>query len=294
MNQIISNLNKVPQLFAFGVALILILTAFQISHPAPVLAQSVCDQYAGYYGTCNQKTYNSCSGPYYDGNRAYYNCQATQDGSCTGKIYCAALDQSFTGTYPSNVNNQGQVMAPTCDSVTKVTTCGQTTYDQCNKRFNGTQVYYDCVSSQNNQCQGTIRCESEDLASTVSCPVGTTVGQNSQGTTVCVTNANNNSNNNANSSGSVAIATAQGGAGGSANVTINGLVQGQSQPARVITAGVTTVKQLPKTGLPEIALAGLGLIPLGTGLRGFRKGLKALRANDPSFIWEDRQFKSQT
>lgn len=284
-----------------------------------------CDQYVRPNAVCGQAGYDSCGGVQYDGNRAYYECHASQAyNSCVGKIYCGSQDLPFSGTNPSNVNNQGQVMAPTCDSpaVTKITTCSQTTYNNCSLRYDGNSAYYDCHSDQNPACQGTYRCESKDIQpapttapsntgganATASCPANTTSqGVNSQGTLVCVANANNNSNTNGNSSGSASgsnatggTAIAYGGAGGSANVNISGL--GGATQTRVIeyrNVGVGTsapayyagLKQLPSTGLPTLAWAAMGLIPAGLKLRNLSKFKKDL-SNDPNFIWEDRKYKS--
>lgn len=49
---------------------------------------------------------------------------------------------------------------------------------------------------------------------------------------------------------------------------------------------------LPKTGLPSLAWSALAFIPVGFRLRTFQKIKKALE-NHPSFIWENRKFKSE-
>lgn len=68
------------------------------------------------------------------------------------------------------------------------------------------------------------------------------------------------------------------------------LAAAPAQPA--VVAGVQYVPaQLPKTGLPAFTWAALAFIPAGFGLRRFRSLKRALE-NHPSFIWEDRQFKS--
>ncbi|QQG43083.1 MAG: hypothetical protein HYW45_02650 [Candidatus Daviesbacteria bacterium] len=120
-----------------------------------------------------------------------------------------------------------------------------------------------------------------------------------QNTNVSSSNANSNVNNNTN------IAQAQGGAGGFANVNISGVAPAAVQPvvvqpAPVVVArqavpvaqvsGVSFIKQLPATGLPEIALASLGLIPLGSILKAYKSGIKGIRENHASYIWEKRQF----
>lgn len=50
------------------------------------------------------------------------------------------------------------------------------------------------------------------------------------------------------------------------------------------------VKQLPKTGLPALAWGVLAFIPAGFKIRKFSQVKKDLE-NDPTFIWEDRQFQ---
>ncbi len=50
-------------------------------------------------------------------------------------------------------------------------------------------------------------------------------------------------------------------------------------------------KELPKTGLPELAWSALAFVPAGFGLRKFR-GVKKTLTDDPNYIWENRQFKS--
>lgn len=54
---------------------------------------------------------------------------------------------------------------------------------------------------------------------------------------------------------------------------------------------VLGVKELPKTGLPALIWSALALIPTGFGLRKFRS-LKKVLADNPNFIWEERQFKT--
>ena len=270
-----------------------------------VSAEQACSSFAT-SSVCNQQAYDSCSGPYYDGNRAYYDCRASQDPNrCTGKIYCGSLDKPAAGN-PSPVN-----VPLTCDAVNKKTTCGQPTYDTCTKRFDGNKAYYDCSASQNSSCQGTYRCESEDQSSNggganananASCPSNTiSQGVNSQGTLICVSNANANANNNNNTSNSNSAsnatggtAIAYGGAGGSSNVTItNQAVQREVRVVNSGNVGVGTkggVTQLPKTGLPLMAWAAAGLVPAGLRMRKMSQ-LKKEAEGNANFIFEDRNFK---
>lgn len=122
-----------------------------------------------------------------------------------------------------------------------------------------------------------------------------------QNTNVGVSNSNSNTNNNRNVSGSTSISQAQGGAGGSANVNISGAGRAAAAPTSIANqpvvynqptqvAGVSYVKQLPNTGLPAVGLAGLGLIPLGARLKKYRSGIKGIREDQASYIWEKRQF----
>lgn len=75
----------------------------------------------------------------------------------------------------------------------------------------------------------------------------------------------------------------------SSNVTVTNptpQVVTVSQPA---VAGVTTTKELPKTGLPLLAWAAAAFLPAGLRLRRFNKSPKGeMSAN---FIWEERQYK---
>lgn len=276
---------------------------------------------------CGQQSYDTCN-LQYDGNRAYYDCHASQDPyRCIGKIYCSLYDRPFSQypVYPTNV-------APTCDSVRTTTTCGQPTYDTCSGvQYEGNKAYYTCYASQNNNCQGKYYCEPQDrytapvpapiapptsgganANATANCPAGTTPqGTNSQGTLICIANANANSNNNNNTSGSSSAASATGGtaiayggAGGSSSVTINNagggtnttrevvrevrVVTAQAQPAKV--AGITYVKELPKTGLPALAWTALAFLPAGLRMRKFSKIQKDAQDN-PNYLWESREFK---
>ncbi len=58
-------------------------------------------------------------------------------------------------------------------------------------------------------------------------------------------------------------------------------------------AGVQYVSALPKTGLPAIAWSALAFIPAGFRMRRFSKVKKDLE-NHPSYIFEDRQYKSMS
>ena len=51
------------------------------------------------------------------------------------------------------------------------------------------------------------------------------------------------------------------------------------------------VKQLPNTGLPALAWAAAAFIPVGFRMRRFSKNKKDM-ADNPNFIFEDRQFKA--
>ncbi len=93
-----------------------------------------------------------------------------------------------------------------------------------------------------------------------------------------------------------------GGAGGNAtanatntiNVTANAAIPSTPGNVGVGTspAQVLGITQLPKTGLPALAWSALAFIPAGFSMRRFSKIKKDLE-NHPSFIAEDRQFKSQ-
>lgn len=313
--------NKFMKPLVFVVSLVII---FITQSPETVSAQSQCDQYAGFYGICDQKTYDRCDGPFYDGNRAYFDCRASQNSQmCTGKIYCGRLDRPAAGN-PAPVN-----VPLTCDVVNKITTCNQTTYDNCTLNYEGDRAYYDCFANQNNQCRGKIYCApldrnqnqpipvSPSRPTVVSCPTGTIPSQSGTNSVICVSNTSANDNNNRTgdnrntnnigpitntiSTTNTASAVAAGGAGGSSNVTISGLQQ-QPQTVRVVLAsgniGVGTssgqiiyrTQELPKTGLPALAWSALAFVPAGLGLRKF-KNIKEDFAKHASFLWDERKFK---
>lgn len=249
---------------------------------------------------CGQAAYDNCS-LQYDGNRAFYDCRASANPNCQGRIYCGFLDRSAAGN-PAPVN-----AALTCDAVNKITTCNQTTYDNCSLGFDGNRAFYDCHANQNPNCQGRIFCADLDrntqpavtptpapqgganANATVSCPAGSAPQQNSQGTTVCVANANANNNNNSNTSSSSSTAIAQ---GGSANVSISQPAGATPAAPRMVTAGSQEVKQLPKTGLPAIAWAAGAFIPLGFRIKKY--GASLIKGQDQALsLWEERKFKSQ-
>ena len=323
------SLKKLTRCLIFGLSLVIL----YVLSPKSAVAQSQCDQYAGYYCYCEQRTYDRCNGPYYDGNRAYYDCYASQNSQmCTGKIYCGRLDRAFSGVNPTGVNNQNQVMDPTCDAVNKITTCNQTTYDNCTLNYEGDRAYYDCFANQNNQCRGKIYCAPLDRnqyqyqptpiapggPAVVNCPTGTIPSNTGQNTVICVSNSSTNNNNNTtgnntntNSTGPITntvsstnnvSATATGGAGGSSNVTINGVRQ-NPQTIRVVLAsgnsGVGTSAGQVVTHVKQLPNTGLptlawsALAFVPAGL-GMRRfnKIKEDFAKSASFLWDERKFKS--
>lgn len=260
---------KLIRPLVFVVSLIILFIAFKQTPltgdgPKVASAQSACTQYVT-SSKCNQSSYDTCGGVQYDGNRAYYECRASQNPtSCTGRIYCQPEDRPFTGSNPTGVDNQGNVMKPTCDAVNRVSTFNTTTYDTCRDNLGNTggnlctngASRFECYASQNNSCTSggmVYGCPVSNNNNNqpgntgsggpqvVNCPTGTSPSQQGQNTIVCVANQNTNGNANANAnnnniannntSGSISTsaaqggsALAQGGAGGSANVTINGAV----------------------------------------------------------------------
>ncbi len=112
-----------------------------------------------------------------------------------------------------------------------------------------------------------------------------------------------------NTSGSISGSTATGGTsvayggnGGSANVNISGAGRGNQQASNVVytqpnvvtqVAGASySVQQLPKTGLPLLAWAAMGLIPAGLKLRKLGKITEDAQ-DDPNYLWELKQFKAK-
>lgn len=75
----------------------------------------------------------------------------------------------------------------------------------------------------------------------------------------------------------------------SSNVTVNNptpQVVTVTQPA---VAGVSTTKELPKTGLPLLAWAAAAFLPAGFKLRKFSKSSEGFES--ANFIWEEREYK---
>ncbi len=97
----------------------------------------------------------------------------------------------------------------------------------------------------------------------------------------------------------------QGGAGGAGGSTGPIIITVPAAPAAAqpiligtgnVGVGVSYVSgvqftALPKTGLPALAWSALAFIPAGYSMRRFSKTKKDLE-NHPSYIFEDRQFKS--
>jgi outer membrane biosynthesis protein TonB len=132
---------------------------------------------------------------------------------------------------------------------------------------------------------------------TIQCPQGTTFqkieGNNiiciqiSQSQSQSINNSGNSTNNNNNCTGSSGNNNNTcAGTGGSSNVTVTNAA---ASPAGQVL-GLTAVKQLPATGLPELALAMFGLAPLGYGLRRFGSN-KLEKSKGLKYIWENRRFK---
>lgn len=99
---------------------------------------------------------------------------------------------------------------------------------------------------------------------------------------VNINNTNNNTNNNSNSNTN----------NNNISVQATGGSVGVGAPAPAQSSQVLGVTTLPKTGLPELAWSALAFVPAGFGLRKFR-GIKKTLADAPSYIWENRKFKSQ-
>ena len=61
-------------------------------------------------------------------------------------------------------------------------------------------------------------------------------------------------------------------------------------PVQTQVAGVSTTKELPKTGLPALAWAAAAFVPAGFRLKRFGKSQQGFES--ASYLWEERQFKS--
>lgn len=275
---------------------------------------------------------NQANYPGPTGSAAWCDCAARNNDA--GSLMREGCSQA-----PKDVDNPSQVAKSCDDFAGNYGVCGQRTYNRCTRRFDGNLAYYDCRASQNGQCQGVIRCSTEDkqtqtnqggsnqgggstAVAEVNCPTGTvpTTGSN-QNTVVCVSQAQAQTNNQTQTGGNqtqtggnqtVVAYGGAGGAGGSANVTVNGAGNGRSGGTRVIYAtngnvGVGTsagqrvvmvqnysgVKELPKTGLPALAWASLAFLPAGMRLKRFAK-VKEDFSNNPNFLWEQRKFRADS
>lgn len=75
----------------------------------------------------------------------------------------------------------------------------------------------------------------------------------------------------------------------SSNVTVNNPTPQVVTVNQPVVAGVTTTKELPKTGLPLLAWTAALFLPAGFKLRNFNKFEKGFES--ANFIWEDREYK---
>lgn len=91
---------------------------------------------------------------------------------------------------------------------------------------------------------------------------------------------NTNTNNNCTGSNSCS---------GTANVTVTNATPA---PSAAVAGVSTSVTQLPKTGLPELAWGLIGFLPIGARLRKSFK-VKGEMEDHPQYLFEARQFKKQ-
>ncbi len=120
---------------------------------------------------------------------------------------------------------------------------------------------------------------------TVTCPSG--FNQQINGTQiVCVqqsqtqTQNNNQSVNVTANGGSSSACTGDHSCGSTSTATTTSTGQ---------VAGLTVIKELPATGLPELIWAMAAFIPAGLGLKSFKKGREG-EHDSPKYIWEKKQF----
>jgi len=244
--------------------------------------------------TCGQPSYDTCTPHTQADGQIRYDCVASQNHLCVGSLFCGSTPTvTVTPTTPTSL--------PSCSSLVTQTICGQPTYDTCS--FNSNRSVSDCFASANPNCHsGPISCNVAVRPVTPVVPVTPVGGPNTNTNTNTVT---------VNPPGAtiirevpiiqtqpiaIQVSSVECPANTTKNVQDNKIVCIQNTPVVYQNVGVGTqtvyAKELPKTGLPALAWTAMGLIPAGLRLRRFSKVKKDLE-NDPNFIFEEREFKSQ-
>lgn len=128
--------------------------------------------------------------------------------------------------------------------------------------------------------------QATQLTTTQQCPSGTTEIKEGN-SIVCVINTNVNNNQNSIQNNFNPVITVS-----PSPQVVKAIVTEatpSAQPKVVEVAGVTSVKELPKTGAPLAAWGLISLLPIGIRLRRFGSSFKKLA--NANFIWEERELK---
>lgn len=250
---------------------------------------------------CNQWAYDNCSVAERDsnGNVTRYHCVWSGNDNCIGDIPCQATtttsctptitqESSCVGNQLCSFNNN---RASDCTTSRTGPFSCQLIAGQCGFNPGSTCTV---ATAQQSLCVNTQLC-TVNVTTNSNCTISRSGSFNCQNSTQCgfstppavggpsapvnITNTNNNTNTN---TVTVSNPPATFVARSFGNVGV-----GQS----VYTQGVQYTTTLPKTGLPALAWIAGAFLPAGLGFKKFGK-VKRLMENHPSYIWEDRQFKS--
>ncbi|MBI2017799.1 hypothetical protein HYS92_01995 [Candidatus Daviesbacteria bacterium] len=221
-----------------------------------------CDALATDNAVCGQRAYDSCTRRY-DGNRAYYDCYASENGQCQGIIRCAVEDKSDNGgddgDADGGVTANAVVDCPEGTVPTQVST-------------QNTIVCVANANSNSNSSNNTSTSTSQAAAAG-----GSAVAYGGAGGSANVTI---NGLQQRNPARVVYASNANVGVGTSAGYRIVYTANGQNY------AGV---KELPRTGLPALVWVSLAFLPAGIRMRRFAN-VKEDFAGHPTFLWERREF----
>ena len=209
----------------------------------------------------------------------------------------------FTPAAPPAPNPTSSL--PACPTLVTSTFCGQPAYDTCVRNADGSAT---CRASQNPNCTGTLLCQPSIAVSTPPrqvIPVVTIPGVGGSQTQTNTQTQTNQQVVTVNVPGTtivrevpvvqsqplaIQVASVECPANTTKQVENQKIVCIQNAPV-VRLAGVAETKELPKTGLPVMALAAAAFLPLGRQLKRFNKGPDQQLASNANYLWEDRQFK---
>jgi len=130
---------------------------------------------------------------------------------------------------------------------------------------------------------------------TLKCPDGRDItviaGENANVNTLCQSQQQQQTQNNTQTNTQTQTATTgSSSSSSSSNVTVNNPAPAVITTSATQVAGVTAVKELPKTGLPLLVWAAAAFLPAGYKLRKLGSSGQILDET-ANFIWEEREFK---